>query len=71
MRGLLLTYSEFQSTPPRGGRHTPERLFMPGSGFNPRPRAGGDCYFVILCQERILCRLFANLLPTTLFFFNF
>ncbi len=34
---------EFQSTPPRGGRHPTSRPSGAGfRGFNPRPRAGGD-----------------------------
>ncbi len=42
MYGCLLVYM-FQSTPPRGGRPCTRLsdLIVP-SGFNPRPRAGGD-----------------------------
>ena len=32
----------FQSTPPRGGRHSALDLHHPTRCFNPRPRAGGD-----------------------------
>ena len=34
--------SVFQSTPPRGGRHTQFNRDTIKASFNPRPRAGGD-----------------------------
>ncbi len=32
----------FQSTPPRGGRHSTSAIWRAAPSFNPRPRAGGD-----------------------------
>ncbi len=41
--GAFNCLHEFQSTPPRRGRHNPTLVFpYYGRGFNPRPRAGGD-----------------------------
>ena len=40
--GMATTESPFQSTPPRGGRHRFAGRGLGMTGFNPRPRAGGD-----------------------------
>ena len=34
--------TEFQSTPPRGGRLITNKTSNDWTSFNPRPRAGGD-----------------------------
>ena len=38
----LKSITLFQSTPPRGGRPTTHKPSLTNTGFNPRPRAGGD-----------------------------
>jgi hypothetical protein len=44
MDGIAVMKKQFQSTPPRGGRHTTSTSLMVLDCFNPRPRAGGDPY---------------------------
>ena len=39
----------FQSTPPRGGRQMLSAVLGYSTRFNPRPRAGGDVSFLLVC----------------------
>jgi len=44
----MIHISLFQSTPPRRGRLTSSGLWISVTGFNPRPRAGGDTLRVFM-----------------------
>ena len=54
-----IRYVEFQSTPPREGRHGEPLHFQGYGGFNPRPHARGDRLFFISWE----CRLSFNPRP--------
>ena len=58
----------FNPRPRAGGDDGHKKIDRAGICFNPRPRAGGDCYFATPWYQRVLRRLFANLLPTAIVF---
>ena len=52
-----LTFTKFRSTPPRGGDRGRTWMAIPDRGFDPRPRAGGDCFLLthsfVWAQRRV------------------